>query len=95
MYTYMKKSFLESWTGGVNSFGQSEKFKRAQGSSLSPEQRSVVNSGGIASHGKGNRDTKVFVLDEDNNMWSVTVSNSRLAALKQKLKEAGYQLPAA
>jgi len=91
----MKKKFLESWTGGMNSFGQSERFKRAEGSSLSPEQRSLVNSGGIAFHGKGSRDTKVFVVDEDRNMWSVTVRNYRLADLKQKLKEVGYLLSAA
>jgi hypothetical protein len=91
----MKKKFLESWTGGTNSFGQCEKFKRAQGSSLSPEQKNVVKSGGVASHGKGNRDTKVFVEDEDHNMWSVTVQNTHLANLNSKLKEVGYLLPAA
>jgi hypothetical protein len=91
----MKKAFLESWTGGVNSFGQSEKFKGAQGSSLSADERGVVNAGGIACHQKGSRDTKIFVEDENHGMWSVTVKNSRLAALKQKLKEAGYHLPVA
>lgn len=96
----MKKDFLENWTGGTNSFGQSEKFKRGMGSSLSDEERVFVKSGGVAFHKKGERDTKVFVLDDDKNenermVWSVTVKNSRLADLKSKLKEVGYLLPAA
>ena len=91
----MKKKVLEDWTGKFNSFGQCEQFRRAEGSSLSEEEREFVMSGGVAFHKKGSRDTKVFVLDEDNNMWSVTVNNVRLAALKQKLKEAGYHLPVA
>jgi hypothetical protein len=91
----MKKKFLESWTGGTNSFGQCEKFQRAEGSSLSQRQKDVVNSGGVASHGKGSRDTKVFVEDEDHNMWSVTVKNSHLADLHSQLKGVGYLLPAA
>jgi len=91
----MKKKFLENWTGGVNSFGQSEKFKGAQGSSLSENEKDVVNTGGIAFHKKGSRDTKVFVEDENHNMWSVTVKNAHLADLKSKLVEVGYLLPAA
>jgi hypothetical protein len=91
----MKKAFLESWTGGTNSFGQCEKFKGAQGSSLSDDERGVVKTGGIAFHKKGARDTKVFVEDENHNMYSVTVKNIHLADLKLKLKEAGYLLPVA
>ena len=89
----MKRNFLENWTGGVNSFGQSERFKGAQGSSLSDGERNVVNTGGIAFHKKGGRDTKVFLEDENHNMWSVTVKNTRLADLKLKLMEVGYILP--
>ena len=79
----------------MNSFGQCEKFQEAQGSSLSESERNVVYNGGIAFHSKGSRDTKVFLVDEDHNMWSVTVKNSHLTDLKKKLKEVGYTLPAA
>ena len=89
----MKKVFLKTWTGGMNSFGQCEKFKEAEGSSLSDDERSLVDNGGIALHSKGNKDTKVFVEDENHQMWSVTVRNSRLGELKRKLREVGCLLP--
>ena len=89
----MKKAFLESWTGGKNSFGESERFTRAIGSSLEDGERVAVNNGGVAFHEKGTRDTKVFLKDENQNMYSVTVKNFRLAELKQKLQEVGYHLP--
>ena len=95
MYIYMKTEFLKNWTGGTNSFGQCEKFKEAEGSSLSNDERAVVNDGGVALHKKGGRDTKVFVMGDNNDMWSVTVKNSHLPELKQRLKEVGYLLPPA
>ena len=84
----------------MNSFGQSERFKKGIGSSLSYEENVFVRAGGVAFHKKGERDTKVFVLDDNKNekersVWSVTVKNSHLADLKSKLKEVGYLLPAA
>ena len=91
----MKKKFLENWTGGMNSFGQCEQFKRAQGSSLKPHEKSRIESGGVAFHEKGKQDTKVFVEDEDQNMWSATIRNSHLADLNSKLEGVGYLLPAA
>ena len=91
----MKKNFLKAWTGGINSFGLREEWKRAQGSSLSENERSIVESGGIAFHKKGSRDTKVFAQDEDHEMWSVTVMDLHLADLKNRLKEVGYIIPTA
>ena len=92
----MKKRFLEIWTGGTNSFGEYEKFKGGQEhSSLSDREKEFVLAGGVAFHTKGEKDTKVFVVDDQGEKWSVTVKNIRLHELKTKLLEVGYLLPAA
>lgn len=92
----MKKNFLESWAGGTNSFGEYEKFKGGQEhSSLSDSEKKFVLAGGVAFHTKGEKDTKVFVVDDQGGKWSVTVKNFRLHELKARLLEVGYLLPVA
>lgn len=82
--------------GEKNSFGECEKFRDdANGSRLSKKQKKVIKAGGVAEYKKGNDDTKVFVMDEIGNMWSIIIQNLRLDALKEALEGVGYLLPAA
>ena len=91
-----KSEFLKNWMGGVNSFGEFEKFRdNANGSKLSDEQKRAIAAGGVAEYKKGKNDTKVFVVDETKKMWSIIVRNLRLDALKEALEGVGYLLPAA
>jgi len=90
----MKTEFLKNWRGSAT-FGQQNQWKRAQGSSLKPDEVKTVNAGGIARHPKSKTQTKVFVQDDEGNLWSVIVLNVHLAALEADLKKVGYLLAAA
>ena len=103
----MKKEFLESWSG-PRSFGLTkkdeelkwkssgkEKSMKAFGSSLTPADKKVLNAGGVVCHKKPAPYTKVFVQDEEKQLWSLVIPNEALPALMLALKNVGYTLPAA
>ncbi|MBO7505112.1 hypothetical protein J6T66_03015 [bacterium] len=91
----MKKSFLATWIGGINSFGMPEKFVGGKDhSSLSDEENDFVESGGIVLHKKGPRDTKIFLMDEEGTRYSAIVRDSKLKGLLKELAGVGYLLPA-
>lgn len=94
MYTYMKKDFLESWRGS-NAYGQRNQWTRAQGSSLTKTELAILDAEGVVKHAKGEHQTKIFVRDEDGNLWSVIVHNVHLTVLENELRNVGYQVSAA
>ena len=85
----MKKSFLETWRG-VAIFGKQNQFAQAQGSSLTEGEVKILNEGGVVHHPKGKSLVKVFVSDEDGNLWSVIVHVIHLGALEKDLRNVGY-----
>ena len=89
----MKKEFLQNWRGSAI-FGQQNQWARAQGSSLEEDELMTLDAGGVVKKQKGNSLTKLFVRDEEGNMWSVIVRNVDLAVLENNLKEVGYLLVA-
>jgi hypothetical protein len=94
MRIFMKKDFLRSWRGS-NTYGQRNQWVQAQGSSLTETELATLDSEGIVKHAKGKSLTKIFVRDEDGNLWSVIVHNVHLTALENELKNVGYHVSVA
>ena len=68
----MKKSeFLTNWRGGIDHSGEREAFKKAEASSLSSEEKEIINNGGVVLMPKDLMSTKVFLTDEKNSLDSV------------------------
>jgi len=89
----MKKKFLENWRGSV-SYGRQNQWKRAQGSSLEDPDLKILDAGYIVKRSKDRNTTKVFVRDEERNLWSVIVNNLDLTTLENELIGVGYKLVA-
>ena len=85
----MKKAFLTSWRG-IAIFGKQNQFALAQGSSLTEGEVKILSEGGVIQHPKGKSLVKVFVSDEDGNLWSVIVHVIHLEALERDLRNVGY-----
>jgi len=90
----MKKEFLENWSG-TTADGRNKWSNKATGSSLSKKDEEALKAGIIVKKVKTKFITKIFVLDEDDRLWSVIIDNCLLDALEDDLKEVGYILPAA
>ena len=89
----MKKNFLKNWRGPV-AYGKQNQWTRAQGSSLKDNELETLDAGGIVKHPKDKNTTKIFVRDEEGNLWSVIVKNVDLTVLENDLKGVGYKVAA-
>ena len=90
----MKENFLKNWRGPAT-FGKQNQWARAQGSSLKDGELKTLEAGGVVEKPKTKSLTKLFVRDEEGNLWSVIVCNTELTALENELKSVGYLLSAA
>ena len=92
-----KKNFLDSWKG-KSMFGRKNPntWKIAEGSSLSEHEKKCLYEGQIVVHPKrSTRMSKVFVMDELNNIWSVIIPDDTVESLKRELLAVGYIMSAA
>lgn len=91
-----KKEFIASWRGN-DSFGsqQPNVWRKAQGSSLSQYEITCLHAGMAVMHPKRFSDmTKIFVMDEIGDIYSVIVQNKKLEELKKDLIDVGYSIAA-
>jgi hypothetical protein len=91
----MKEDFLKKWRGKSLYIGDQTQWQTADGSSLTDSEKKVISNSGIVFHPKGKHLTKVFVMDENSQKWSIIVANIYLDNLKEELQKKGFLLGAA
>lgn len=92
----VKKNFLSSWIG-EELFGSDcpNKWKSANGSSLSEiERRNLLNGHVVIRPKKDKRLSKIFVMDELNELWALIIATDTVDDIKSQLRAVGYKVAA-
>ena len=86
-----KSKFLETWRGKALAPGAQNQWGRAEGSSLTEYERNALRSGRIATHDKVTPLKKLFVMDEQDNLWSIIIKGDDLKMIVSNLCDVGFE----
>jgi hypothetical protein len=86
-----KSQFLKNWRGSALAPGAQNQWGRAEGSSLSEREKKALRSGHIVTHDKLTLLKKLFVMDEQDNLWSIIIKTDDLKMLVSNLCDVGFE----
>lgn len=87
----VKSDFLKTWRGNAATPGAQNQWGRAQGSSLSECEKSALLSGRIVTHNKLTPFKKLFVMDEQGDLWSIIIKTDDFKRLVSNLSDVGFE----